>query len=251
VIRVIVAAVMLTACTGSPPAGPSPPGGTPPFSTFQSARFTFRYTTIDAESIAVTAATLDREFQRVGADLALPNGVAVTATLYPNRDAFRAALAPLIGPLPASATGAVSGPDAIHAVSPSVISVWRYETGVEALVHELAHALSLRVNATIGNNPRWLWESVALFEARQIRDPRTLPAFVHPPPPTLAQLSSADNPLVYDVGGLLGEFIVETWGREALVALVRANGNVAQILGLSESEFVGQWVAAVRARYGM
>ena len=46
---------------------------------------------------------------------------------------------------------------------------------VVAIVHEFAHCASMRVNPAIANNPRWLWETVALYEAGQIVDPRTLP----------------------------------------------------------------------------
>ena len=31
-------------------------------------------------------------------------------------------------------------------------------------VHEFAHVVSMYVNSTIPNNPRWLWEAVALYE---------------------------------------------------------------------------------------
>ena len=81
-------------------------------------------------------------------------------------------------------------------------------------------------------------------------DPRGLSCMTSLQPPTLAQLSQIADVRIYDVGALIGAFIVETWGREALVRLVRANGDVAAVLGVDEATFVGRWMAYTRARYG-
>ena len=119
-------------------------------------------------------------------------------------------MAPLVGTVPAFASGLVTGPGDIHVLSPNLASAWSYANGVTAIVHEFAHCASLRVNPSIANNPRWLWESVALYEAGQIRDPRTLPYLTGHRPPALADLNRIENTAIYEVGGLIGEFIVET-----------------------------------------
>jgi len=41
------------------------------------------------------------------------------------------------------------------------------------VVHGFCHAVSLYVSPTFGNNPRWLWEAVALYENAEFVDPRT------------------------------------------------------------------------------
>jgi hypothetical protein len=38
-------------------------------------------------------------------------------------------------------------------------------------------------------------------------------------------------------------------GRAGLIALIRNNGNVAAVTGLSEDDFVAAWYEVVRARY--
>ena len=40
----------------------------------------------------------------------------------------------------------------------------RRDALIEAAVHEFAHGVSLHVNPRFGNNPRWLWEAVAIYE---------------------------------------------------------------------------------------
>lgn len=56
--------------------------------------------------------------------------------------------------------------------------------------HEFCHAVSLYVNPGFANNPRWLWESVALYENREFVDPRSLDYLVRGTPPTLQQLNA-------------------------------------------------------------
>jgi hypothetical protein len=120
---------------------------------------------------------------------------------------------------------------------------------VTAIVHEFAHCASMAANPAIANNPRWLWESVALYEAGQVVDPRTLPYVTSGTPPTLAELSRIEDTRIYDVGGLIGEFVVVTWGRQALRDLVRRGGALQAVLGVDEATFTARWFAYARERY--
>jgi hypothetical protein len=112
---------------------------------------------------------------------------------------------------------------------------------VISIVHEFTHCASMRVQANIANNPRWLWETVALYEAGQFVDPMTLPLLNGAAPPTLQQLNSLDNTMIYSIGASLGRFIVQTWGADAFRALIRSNGNTAITLGLADSDLIDRW----------
>ena len=219
------------------------------FETHPSANFTFRYAAVDAATVAQTAARVEAEHARITRDLGVPGMGRVTVTLYPDQASLRAGVAPLVGTIPSFATGLVTGPYDVHIVSPSA-QPGAYDAGVVNIVHEFAHCVSLVANPGFANNPRWLWETVALYEARQLVDPRGLAYMTSLQPPTLAQLSQIADVRVYEVGALIGEFIVETWGREALARLVRANGDVAAVLGVDEATFVSRWMAYTRSRYG-
>jgi hypothetical protein len=167
-------------------------------------------------------------------------------TLYPNVDALRQAVAPLVGSIPSFATGLVTGADAVHILSPNVSATSSYSAGVTAIVHEFAHCVSLRLNPSFGNNPRWLWESVALFEAMQYDDSRTRPYVMTGAPLSLAQLSGFDNTIVYGVGAWLGLFIADTRGWDTYRALIRGNGDLGRVLDTTESVFLTEWTAFVR-----
>lgn len=104
----------------------------------------------------------------------------------------------------------------------------------------------MRVNPTIANNPRWLWETVALYEAGDRVDPRTAPVLMGGQPPALARLNGVDNADIYQAGFSIGEFIVRRWGRDGLIALIRNNGDITAVTGLSSADFFSQWFASVR-----
>lgn len=239
---------LIAGCGGGNPATPTAPIT---FASHSSAHFTFRYTALDAASVASTADAVEGHHARILGDLGLSQIASVTVTLYPDQESFRAAVVPLVGSVPSFATGMVSGPSAIHVLSPSLASRWSYAEGLTAIVHEFAHCVSLNLNPSIANNPRWLWETVALYEAGQIVDPRTLSYMTAHQPPALSELNRVENPAIYEVGGVIGEFIVETWGRGALNDLVSAGGALESVLGVDETQFVSLWFAYVRHRYGI
>jgi len=119
-------------------------------------------------------------------------------------------------------------------------------------LHEFCHAVSLVVNNTIGNNPRWLWEAVALYEAGEFVNPTTISYLVNGDFPTLAELNSDFNTggnKIYSVGYLLSEFIITNWDKSRFVNLIKANGNIEQTLGISTLQFEEDWKSFVINKY--
>ena len=119
------------------------------------------------------------------------------------------------------------------------------------MVHELVHAVSLDVNPRFANNPRWLWETVALYENGEFVNPRQLEFLVNGKFPTLQQLNgdvNSDSP-IYQIGYLLGKFIVTRYGHPSLVRLIESSGDLQGILGVSNAEFESAWQSFVRQRY--
>ena len=142
-----------------------------------------------------------------------------------------------------NANGYVTGPTVLRVLA--VPSVARNAT------HEMSHAISLRVNPTFGNRPRWLWESVALFENDEFVDPRSISYLAQGRFPTLAELDADPNASrkVYEVGYLIGEFVVARAGRDGLLRLIRSNGDVTVLGFATPAAFESEWASFVRARY--
>ena len=248
-----LALLLVTAACGSSPTSPTrPPTDTPAtFAQHTSEHFTFHHTAIDGSSITATATALERDYTRITTELAVRTTPRVNVFLYTTRDALRTAVRPMVGELPEFATGLVTGADAIHILSPNLTAVLSYVNGVENIAHELAHCVSLVINPRIANNPRWLWEAVAVYEAGQFVDPRSLPYLTGGASLTLDSLNGFDNTRIYDVGYVMAEFILTRWGVDALVALIATNGDLAGVTGLSAAEFMTAWRGFVRSQYGV
>ena len=245
-VAVHAAALAVLSCDGAT----SPSSTSPSYAEHASAHFVFRYTPLDTSTIAQTAAAVESQVARITASLGVTGTARVTVTLYADRGSLQVAVRPAAGTLPSFASGLVTGADQFHILSPSLASAWTYDRAVTAIVHEFAHTVSLRVNPTIANNPRWLWESVALYEAGQFVDPRGLPYMVAGQAPTFEQLSPIENTRLYDLGFVIGEFVVQSWGDAALTALVRQNGDPA-VLGITAAELHGRWLIFLHDRYGL
>jgi hypothetical protein len=240
---------LVTLACGGSPVSPSAGAASLPTESLRTAHFTLHYGAIDAGTVQQTGARLEAEYNRITADLQVVSMPVVDIYFYATHEALVTGAGPNAGVIPSWATGLATSVSQVHMLSPAVAGP--YDRAVSNLVHEFAHCVSIRVQPSIPNNPRWLWEAVAIFEAGQFVHPRTLGYMVAGQPPRFSSLSTFDNTFVYDIGFLIAEFVVDRWGRDRLAQLVVANGDTASVLGVALPEFEAQWFAAVRSRYGI
>ena len=195
------------------------------------------------ETVAEIAAGLEARYGRVVGDLQTGEVPPMRVEVWKDEASFFAEMERFFGRRYNNATGYVTGP--------SVLRVLFVPQVVRNATHEMAHAISLRVNPTFGNRPRWLWESVALFENDELVDPRSISYLAQGRFPTLTELDADPNASrqVYEVGYLIGEFVVARAGRAGLLHLVRANGDVTTLGFSSPAAFESEWASFVRARY--
>lgn len=207
--------------------------------------FRFLADRADAATIQDIADALESSYPRVTADLGVDRLPVVSVYIWTDSSSFDSAMRANIGQSYPGSTGYVfpAGNIAVRVAG----SVARNAS------HEFVHVVSLEVNPSIANDPRWLWETVATYENREFVDPATLDYMRAGRYPTLSALDSDFNAgrQVYEVGCVLGQFIVATWGLEGLVGLIRSNGNVPGTLGVSVAEFEQRWYAFLKARYGL
>ncbi len=185
---------------------------------------------------------LEEQYGRVLSDFGISDIETVTVRIWQDEAAYFATLEAYLGQR-YQASGYITGRDEIR-----VLAVPQLPVNV---VHEFCHAASLYVNPSLANNPRWYWETVALYENGELVQPRTLDYMVRGAYPTLQQLNAGPNASrqVYEVGYLLGEFIVSRWGRPAFLRLIQTNADVPATLGLSVQAFEEAWYEWVRQRY--
>jgi hypothetical protein len=119
-------------------------------------------------------------------------------------------------------------------------------------VHEFAHIVSLYVNGNFGNNPRWYWEAVAVYEAGDFINPQSLSYLVSGNFPTIAELNSDYNSgdrKIYQVGYLLSEYIIAEWGKIDYVNMIKQNANIESVLGITTQQFEAGWKNFVMTKY--
>jgi hypothetical protein len=245
--------LLAVSCGGGGPATPSmsASGASAVVAPFASAHFVFFYTTLDSANIEVIARAAEAEYSRILHDLGVDTLPAVQVHFYTDHQALEGAVAAIAGPIPSWASGLATAQDQIHLMSPNHPAYAPFDRMLSNIMHEFAHCVSMRANPRIPNNPRWLWESVAIYESEQLVDPRTVAYMAAGRPPAFATLNGLDNTLVYDVGYTIAAFIVSKGDQAALAALVRNNGDVAATLGVAPDAFEREWYDFVRARYGI
>lgn len=231
-------------------AGAVPSAVPPAAGSYSSVHFIFHYTTLDGGNIATIAGAVESQYPRIVEDLGAGAMPTVNVTFYLDHAVMVSATQAIAGFIPPSASGLVTAENQIHLMSPNAPAWGPFDRMVSNLVHEFAHCVTLRVSPRFANNPRWLWESVAIYESRQSVDLRTLSYMTALAPPSLESLSSFDNGRVYEVGYSIAEFIVARWGQRALRDLVAANGDTAAVLGVGPADFQRDWFAFARERYG-
>ena len=241
---ILLGGLVLFACGGTP-AGPSRSADT----TRTTAHFVFQFPSGDATAVDAIASVVEAEYARVLRDLGVDLMPHVRVTFYGDHGSLEAATRAVAGVVPAWASGLVTSESAIHMMSPNASGWGPTDRVAVNVVHEFAHCVSLHLNPRIANNPRWLWESVAIYEARQRVELQTLPYMAALAPPPFETLESFDNTRVYDVGYSIAEFVVSRWGQADLVRLIASNGDTMATLGTPLADFQRDWFVFVRDRY--
>lgn len=198
--------------------------------------------TTPANELRATADRLEQEYPRITSGLGVRSLPEITVRVWQDPDTYFDVLTRHFG-VRYDSVGYITGPSELRLLAGPRLAI--------NTVHEFVHAATLSLNPSFGNNPRWLWETVALYENGEFVDPRTLPYIVSGAFPTLQQLNVDPNAgrQIYELGYVLGEFIVSAYGRPAYLQLILSNGNLAGALGISPTEFESAWQSFVRRRY--
>lgn len=214
---------------------------------YSTAHFTFYYTSYDSLSIRATADSIERHYSRILADLLTDTVVKTSIHFYKTHDELAAGAGMS---LPPWAIGLATAKDQIHMISPRHPD-YEYAYMITVLVHEYTHCITLNIRPNFSNNPRWLWESVALYESGMFVHPSDIDYMVQQNPPPLSEMNSLNNTQIYDVGYLLAEYIIENWDRQHLKDMILMNGNIPGVLGMTVAEFQTGWFQFVKNKYGI
>jgi hypothetical protein len=212
----------------------------------ESDHFTFLlYDGLSQSLLAPIQSKLDENYLRVLSDLDVSTMDKVSVRIWNNETNFLDNMESSIGRRYTGASGWVYS-------STDVRVLYRGDYTSQIALHEFCHAVSLVVNNQIGNNPRWLWEAIAIYEAGEFVNPKTISYLVSGSFPTMVELNSDFNSggnKIYSVGYLLSEYIISSWNRTRYINLIKSNGNIQQTLEITTQQFEVGWKNFVIAKY--
>ncbi len=199
--------------------------------------FRLLYNQVDGTRMDAYSTELEAAYARITTDLDQMDLARIEGRFYPDQASYTAFTGH-------SSLGSVQGPNLFSIVTITT----SYNTSVP--VHEFAHCVMLHLDGQAGNNPTWLWEAVAIYEAQDFVPPIDVPCLASHNFPTLTQLNERGGSCdIYKVGYTLTEYIVEGWGTAGLRALITAHGDPRETLGISVEELQSNWWRFLENRY--
>ncbi len=217
----------------------------------ESQHFGFCSTSDDIKVIDSMATTLENNYSRITNHLGIKIDKKIKVKVFPNIKAFHAAIN--LPDAPDWVVGGTWNTDEIMMVSPlHPGSVHTYESLMQVIVHEFVHiaVYYARGDKGVTGLSRWLNEGYAQYEAGQINEyilKLVRSGLKDKIPPTWAQL---DTVSVMEFGNMNGyglsvsivEFLVDTYGMDKLVLLIKEPANIESIYGLSKDALEKQWI---------
>jgi hypothetical protein len=226
------------------PFNPGPDG----FATYSAGHFTFHYTAIDKDNISRIGDDMEKECDRVLNDLKLKNITPIDIRLYPSKSEFSMAL--FHSNISTTITGMAINKNLIWVISPnySESGSSQYQSRLITIVHEFTHCACMNIKP-ISSIPRWLNESIAVYESGRFLNPKSYIYMTNGTPPSLAEMNIGDDIKIYEIGYTVIEFIVNKWGKDTVVDLFISDGDIQSVLKISASEFESGWYEFVKKKY--
>jgi hypothetical protein len=196
---------------------------------------------------------LEANYARVGADLKTTPDWPFNIFFYSGRLAYARATGNW------GASGNAEGPAKLH-LMPSSRDGDKAEV---VAVHEFAHSVTLRLllnqeplpldtakfDRKFEKFPVWLWEAIAVYEARQFVPPKGLRFISRNSYPSLAELNNrSQGGKIYKIGFTVVEYILAEYGQDGLIKLILAYGDTG-VLGKTAEEFAQGWHRFVVQKY--
>ncbi len=192
--------------------------------------FIFLYSKIDTASIDIISKGLENNYEKILADFKIENLPITNVRIYPDLKSFHSGINFPDAPDQVMATA--FGKNDFRMVSPNYEGI---DTAMlmKHAVHEFTHCVHLNI-VYAPNNPRWLWEGVAMYEADWFLDPKEIDIIRAKQFP---KLSSLNNGMEYMLGYVIIEAVKNIWGFDKVLDLIKKKGDVQAVLQLNENEF--------------
>jgi hypothetical protein len=221
----------------------------------ESRHFAFYSTDGDVKVLDSLAIILENNYSRITDRLGIQIEKKIIVKVYPDLKSFHAAIHYPDAP---DWVAGSSMDDELLMVSPlNPGSYHTYQSLTQVIVHEFVHIAVYYARS--GNDspamPRWLNEGYAQYEAGQVNEKirkYVKSSYSDKTLPTWAQLDAAPAMEFgkmngYGLSVMIVEFLVDTYGIDKLVLLVKEPGNIEIIYGLPQNALEEQWVRDFKA----
>jgi hypothetical protein len=204
----------------------------------------------DRKALDDIAKALEDNYGRIAALLHTKFKNRIKVYVYPDVKTFHDAI--YMPNTPDWVVGA-AGMNELKMVSPlNPGSAHSYTSLIQAIVHELTHAvvLNARTERGLAGLPKWLNEGFAFYEARQMNEEMRRTVIAHLSEKTLPTWMELDTANVIEFGNMDGyalstliiEFLVNSYGFEKMQRLIMTPEKMDAIYGLSNADLEKQWV---------
>lgn len=204
--------------------------------------FRLLYSPVDSTNIDLIAGKLEADYSRILKDLKVKNIPVITVRIYPTLKSFHHGIN--FPNAPDNILATAFGKDDLRTTSskaPGIDSAMI----VQGLAHEFTHCVHLNIDYS-PNNPRWLWEGIAMYESNWFFDPKEIDIIKNKQFPQLASLS---NGMEYMLGYVIIEAIKDIWGFNTVITLIRKRGNIQATLKLTPDQFEQQLFRHIYKKY--
>lgn len=208
----------------------------------------------DTATIIELASALESNYARIGNDLETKPSTNVEVNVYAHRWRYIKATGNW------SASGSIEGISKLHFVK----QAWSESDNKKVAVHEFAHTVTLKLlldneeqpvdskkfDQKFLTFPVWLWEAISVYEAQQFVDPHTLPYLNNGQYPNIAELNNRlKGGKIYDCGYTIIEFILQKYGREKFIQLIKNYGDLKATFNITTDLFCKDWYEFVKEKY--
>ncbi|WP_432666578.1 hypothetical protein R9X47_09555 [Wukongibacter baidiensis] len=210
--------------------------------------FIYYFTLQDKDSITEIDKTLENNYKKVVNDLKPDNLPKIKIRIYPGLKTFHKGMG--WSNYPDWAVGTAYGVDEVRIVSPNNPGpAHSYDAILQVAVHEFTHVVTNNISSFAYKNT-WLWESIALYEANQFKNPKEIKDLKTDKYQKFTEIrDSIQRPEIYEIGYTIIEYIKYEWNMETVRNLIKNNGNVEKVVGITPNELEKGWYEYISKKY--
>ncbi|MEO9482760.1 MAG: hypothetical protein ABJG47_04915 [Ekhidna sp.] len=214
--------------------------------------FEFAYSKSDSALVPNVALRLEESFKVLTKDFQLDDFPVTSIKIYPDIKTYHNAV--LTPGAPKWQMGRAWDENEIRMLSTIVASEIREEEVdlYEMIMHEFIHCIHLSKLSNTQRAPGWLWEGIATYKGccQWTDNPFQLDYMKNGNYPSLKQIEKDRTAqLKYDLGYYIITSIEEKYGWDAVLDLIKTNGDIKRSLNVSVKQFQKEFYAYLEEKY--